>query len=220
MFIALTREPVQSIQADPNTGPNRKKWGEKFGDIVKSDANYRKFLTARLLMAVGTLGSGFITVSAVRRFDVADATVGLFTVALLVGQTCGNITAGWLADRFGHKLSLELSAGAAFLAFVTVWLAPAPGLYFLAFVFWGFANGATIVSGVLMTLEFAPRGRRPTYVGITNTSLGVAYVLGPLLGGAVAGIAYSWVFLLSAVVSLAALVLLHWTVRDPRWIER
>ena len=46
--------------------------------------------------------------AAVRRWSVPDSTAGFYTLALLAGQTVGNLLFGFLADRFGHKLSLEV----------------------------------------------------------------------------------------------------------------
>ena len=70
------------------------------------------------MLALGNMGLGFLTVAALGRWDVPDRVVGLYTTLLLVGQTAGNLNAGIMADRFGYKFSLELSAAAGMIGFV------------------------------------------------------------------------------------------------------
>ncbi len=216
-FIALTREPVQPVTAPRQS--NRQFWAG-LPDILRHDHNFRRFLLARLTLALGTMGVGFVTVSAVGRWQVPDSTVGIYTAALLLGQTLGNLAFGLLADRFGHKLSLELSALASLLAFTLAWLAPSPDWYYAVFALLGVTLGAVIVSGILLVLEFCEPQRRPTYVGLANTSVGLVSVVAPLLGAWLAGINYTWLFALSAGVNLVALGMMRWWVQEPRWAQR
>jgi MFS family permease len=213
-FISLTREPVLPITAPRRS--NRQFW-VGVSDILCHDHNFRRFLVARLTLAMGKMGWGFVTVAAVQRWQVADGTVGVYTAALLLGQTLGNVAFGLLADRLGHKLSLEMSGLAACLAFAMAWLAPSPEWYYAVFVLLGVTLGAVIVSGILVSMEFCESQRRPTYVGITNTGVGLISVVAPLLGAWLVTISYGWLFALSAGVNLVALVLMRWWVQEPRW---
>jgi MFS family permease len=134
----------------------------------------------------------------------------------LIGQTIGNLTFGFLADRFGHKLSLEVSAGLAAVAYVLAWLVPSPGWYFVIFVLLGMNLGATIVSGILIVMEFAAPDNRPTYAGLTNTTVGIVSSLAPLIGTSLVGVSYGLLFALGGVVNLVGLLLLRFWVREPR----
>jgi MFS family permease len=213
-FISLTREPVPPMTAPRRT--NRQFWAG-VSDILRHDHNFRRFLVARLTLAMGNMGWGFVTVAAVQRWRVADSSVGVYTAALLLGQTLGNVVFGFLADRFGHKLSLEFSGLTACLAFAMAWLAPGPAWYYAVFVLLGITLGAVIVSGILVSMEFCESQQRPTYAGIVNTSVGLISVLAPLLGVWLAGIGYDLLFTLSAAVNLVALILMRWWVQEPRW---
>jgi MFS family permease len=215
-FLALTREPVQPSTIPPRSA--RQYWAGLPG-IVRRDHNFRRFLVARLLLSLGSMGTGFVTVAAIYRWQIPDGMAGLFTAAYLIGQTVGNLVFGFLADRHGHKLSLELSALATFLAFGLAWLAPAPEWYFAVFMLLGASFGAVVVSGILVVLEFSMPARRPTYVGLANSGVGVANMVGPLVGAGLALISYNWLFALSALASLAALITMRWWVKEPRWLE-
>lgn len=215
VFLALTREPVQPITTPHQ---NQQQFWSGLSGILRNDHNFRRFLLARLLMAIGgSMGGGFITVAAVQRWQVSDSTVGGYTAALLVGETIANLLFGFLADKFGHKLSLELGCGAMFLAYALAWLAPSPEWYYAVFVLNGVIASAIIVSGILVVLEFCEPPRRPTYVGLANTCVGLVSMVAPLVGAGLASVNYNWLFGASAVISLAAALLMRWGVREPRW---
>lgn len=219
-FLALTREPAQPPAPLPEDGFNF--WGD-LRRIVRRDHNFRRFLLARLLIAFSGMGQGFLTVAALRRFGVADAVVGQYTAALLLGQTAGTLLFGMLADRHGHLLSLKLGAASAVVAYLLAWLAPAAGWFYAVFSLLGFSFGAFLVSGILVVLEFSPPARRPTYTGLANSIVGVAGFAAPLVGGLLArtgtqtSAGYGPLFALSAAVCFLGLVLLLRRVEEPRW---
>ncbi len=212
--ISLTREPVQP--ADLPRQSNRQ-YLTGLRSILRRDANFRRFLIARSLMALGNLGVGFLTISAIQRWRVADGTVGIYTAAYLLGQTIGNLAFGLLADRYGHKLPLELGALASAAAFGLAWLAPSPAWMYVVFFLVGVNLGAMLVSGILVALEFSEPKRRPTYAGMTNTTVGLVSVVAPLLGAWLAAVDYGWLFAIGAAINLVALVTMRWWVREPRW---
>ena len=213
-FMALTREPVRAVA--PVVHTERNIW-TRLTAILRDNPNFGRFLAARLLLVCGGTGVAFITVSAVQRWQVPDSMVGLYTAALLVGQATGNLVAGWVADRRGHKLSLEMSSLACLFAFVLACVAPAPEWYYGVFALWGASQGAVIVSGILIVMEFTEATERTTYYGIVNTAVGIGFVVMPLVGAGLATIGYSWVFGLSAVGGLLAWIAFRWYVKEPRW---
>ncbi len=212
-FMALVREPVPVLQAPRQSA--RDFWSN-LPDVVRSEENFRWYLLGRVTLAFGAMGLGFVTLSALRLWQVSDGTVGMYTVVSLVGQALGTLSLGLLADRRGHKLSVEITAVAYLLAFALTAWSPSAEVYYLAFLLIGIALGGQIVSGLLLTLEFAPAGRQPTYAGIVNSSLGVAGILAPLIGAWLASRGFVQLFLLAALFNLAALFILHTRVRDPR----
>jgi MFS family permease len=212
-FLALAREPEQAVTAPRQS--DRQFWAG-LPAIMRRDHNFRRFVIVRLLAVFGGMGAGFVTVAAVARWQVSDGTVGLYTTALLIGQTMGNMAAGLLADRTGHKLPLELGSALLVAAYALAWLAPTSGWFFVVFLLMGLGTGAAVVSGTMIVLEFSPSDLRPTYTGLINTALGVMGMISPLLGAWLATQGYGWLFALSACFYLAALIGLHWWVHEPR----
>ena len=216
-FLAQTREPPQRVTA-PRL--SQRQFLAAVPGLVRQDPPFRRFLIARSVLALAAMGSGFVTVAALRRWAVSDATVGLYTAAVLVGQTIGNLVFGWMGDRYGHKRSLEWGAAAYGAAFALAWLAPAPAWYYAVFVLLGIAAGAMVVSGMMVVLEFCVPERRPTYVGIGNTVVGVASLAGPLLATGLASIDVNWVFAPSIAFSAVAWAVMRWWVAEPRRAAR
>ena len=214
VFGSLIREPVRRHQT-----PRRSQREFLVGvtEILKKHHNYRRFLFTRLLFGFGVMGSGFITIAAIRTWQVSDATVGVYTALLLVGQALGTLSLGLLADRQGHKLSFEIVAFVSLLAFAFAWLAPSPTYFFPAFFLLGIANGGLMVSGNLLTMEFADPERRPTFIGITAFGIGVVGVLAPLIGTAISAVSFSWIFAISAVINVFALIGMRFWVQEPRF---
>jgi MFS family permease len=114
-------------------------------------------LAGRVTLGLGALGAGFVTLSAIRTWSVSDATVGGYTGAMLVGEAAGMLILGALADRRGHKLSLQIAALCYAAAFALTAWSPGSGVYIPAFVLIGMGLGGQITSGIMLTLEFARR---------------------------------------------------------------
>jgi MFS family permease len=212
-FLSLTREPVRPPKAGR---ASLHEFWRSLPDILRGDDNFRRYLIARSLIAVGRMGSGFVTVAAVARWAIPDATVGFYTTLLLTGQTASNLAFGFLADRFGHKGNLAVGALASCAAFAIAWLAPAPEWYYGVFVLQGVVVGAIIVSGLMIVLEFCEAERRPTYSGLANTVTGVVSLVAPLVGALLAEVGYGVLFAASAAFSLLAFALMWGWVREPR----
>ncbi len=214
VFIALTREPAQPVSPEVK---RQRSWSKsRITAILRSDSNFRHYLIVRLLASFGNMAAGFVTVAAIQRWAVPDATVGLYTAALLVGQTAGNLIAGFIADRWGHKISLMVGLTGVTSAYLLAWLSPEPIWFNVVFFILGVATGISIVSGVLINVEFSGPEHRPTYVGIANTTMGIGSVLSPLVGGMLALLGYNLLFVVSAMFGFAALLILATLVQEPR----
>jgi len=216
-FLSLTREPARAVTVPRKSN---REFLAGLPAVLRHDHNFRRFLIARMLMALGSMGSGFVTVAAVRHWHVPDGTVGIYTAILLLGQTVANLVFGFLADRFGHKLCLEISAAASALGFGLAWLAASAEWYYGVFALSGVASSAILGSAILVVMEFCEPQRIPTYVGIGNTGVGLVGVIAPLIGAGLAQVDYGLLFAVSSCVGWVAFILMRWWVREPRYTEK
>jgi len=214
VFLALTREPAPPLEPRKTT---HTQYLAQLPTILGTDRNYRRFLIARLTLALGGMGTGFVMVAAAKRFNLPLSAGGFYTASFLIGQMLGNLIFGLTADSRGHKLSLEAAALAAAASFAAVLLAPSPAYFHIAFILIGLNVGAINVSGILVVLEFCSPDKVPTYTGLTNTSIGLLTLLSPLLGAYLASHSYTLLFLITAAINLAALLLLRYHVHEPRF---
>ena len=217
-FVALffTREEVLS-RPKPSIGMAA--YLSRLPDLLRGNPNYVWYLASRSLAALGAMAVGFYTVFALKVLQVPEAQIAAYTFALLAAQTAANVGFGFLADHYGHRIVMLANSLAVVLSSLMAILAyTSPSLLYAAFALFGISYAASTVSGLNISLEFAPVEDRPTYVGLTGTLLAPFSVVAPLLGGWMADSAgYELVFWVSLVLSAMSAALLAGMVQDPRW---
>lgn len=185
--------------------------------VLQKDRNFAIYLVSRIMAVLGHMGIGFVTVYAVQRWRLTDSQAGLYTTVFLGGQAVANLCAGALADRYGHKLVLEIGIGFAALSMLIAVLAPSPVWMYAVFAAIGMVVAADLLSSIMIPMEFASPEERPTYIGLANTIPGLFSAVAPLLGGWIASRAnYSVLFLTACAFSVLSLTALHWLVQEPR----
>lgn len=140
------------------------------------------------------------------------------------------LPSGALADILDRK---------RFLAFTQIWVAVVGGVLALA-VFAGMMTPPLLLmlislNGIGLALrwpvfaaivpELVPRSKLPAALALNGVSMNTSRIVGPLLAGAIiAGLGSAWVFLLNAVLSVAAaVVIMRWRREhkpDPLGRER
>ena len=185
--------------------------------IIRENPNFRHYIVSQVVIMISNMANGFIIIYAVQNWNLSDGMAAGFTIAMLAGQIVANPILGWLADRKGHKIVLEISLILNLLSLVMAIFAPSP-LWFYPIFFLKGANGAgTFLSGTSITMEFSSAEQRPTFIGLANTIPGMAGALAPIIGGWLAlETGYTVLFGLSVVIGLAGLFLMSMTVKEPR----
>lgn len=214
IFLGLTREPP-----DPVTKPHisNREYFRRLPAVVRQNPNFRNFLIAQIINKLGEMGGGFFMVAALAKWPLNESTAASFTIAMLSGQAIANLALGFLADRTGHKLVMELSILFNILAFLFTILATSATFFYVVFLFRGLCLGAGFVAANSLPLEFSRPEDRPTFIGLTGTISGLTGALAPLAGGAIAAASgYNNLYGVSILISLAALGVLHFIVREPR----
>ncbi|MCL5999051.1 MAG: MFS transporter [Chloroflexi bacterium] len=165
------------------------------GEVIRSDKMFRRVLLARFLTGMENMTAAFYVVFIKECLQLPDSSIGVFSVAFIVGGILGVMLFGTLADRFGPRRVIHAATALQFMAPVLA-LAVAvpsgfadasPGVAFGIFVVILAINGAVGRSMMLgftgYSLDMAPERNRTIYVGVLNT-LGGVVALTPVLGGA------------------------------------
>ena len=105
VFLSLTREPPV-----PNSKPqvSQLNYMRSLPDVLRRDRNFRMYLLSMIVFGLSGMATGFLVVYTVQTWKLPDAQASGFTIALQVGLTLAYLFFGFLSDRKGHKLSLEI----------------------------------------------------------------------------------------------------------------
>jgi len=214
IFLSLTREPAVPSNKPPVSHIN---YMRSLPDVLRRDRNFRMYLLSVIIFSLSGMATGFLVVYTVQNWKLPDGQASGYTIALQVGLTLANLFFGFLADRKGHKLNLEICYLLSTLSLGMAIIAPSPLWFFPIFFLRGAVNAGTFISGVSIVYEFTDAETRPTYIGLANTLPGVAAAIAPLIGGWMVGaVSYQAMFILAAIIGAVSWALLRFAVREPR----
>jgi MFS family permease len=212
--LAITREPPD-LAVKPRT-PMRAYFAQ-LPVILRGNRNYAHFVAARCVIVLGTMAQSFFIVYGSGRYGLTGTQVGALTATIATSQAVLYLVWGLIADRYGHKRVLCIGAAAMVCAALVARMSPTVGGLFVAFALMGAAVSAEMISSSSIVLEFAPADEQPTYVGLSNTLVAPFRTLAPILGGALAaGLGFSGLFAVAALVSAAGVTSIVIGVREPR----
>jgi len=212
--LSLTREP-----AVPSTQPRRSQldYLRSLPAVLRADHNFRLYLLTQVVSALSGMANGFLVVFTIRKWGLPDAYASGFSIALQVGLALTYLFFGPLADRRGHKLTMEICLILNVFSFALAVAAPGPAWFFVIFFLRGMVTAIAFVSGISIVYEFTGAENRPTYIGLANTLPGLVGAVAPLLGGWLAGaLGYPPLFLTATLIGAVAWALLRFGVREPR----
>ncbi len=212
--LALVREPRQA-----STAPaiSQREYWRRLPAIVDAHPNFRRYLSSQAVLRLSTMATGFLAVYAVQRWQLPDEQAGAFTIAMVAGQALGNLPFGFIGDRWGQKLVMELSAAAWILGLAIALVAYSPAWFYAVFALMGASFAGSYQSGVMIGMEFSSPEMRPTFIGLNSTVSGIAAGIAPLIGGWLAAVmGYQALFGAALFTALVGLASLHWLVREPR----
>jgi MFS family permease len=156
------------------------------------------------LTAVIPVLPGFVR----ERFGATNFVVGLVVTATALTALLVRPVSGFLADRYGHRLVMQL--GALIVATGGVlYFAPLglPGLV-ADRLFLGVGEASLFTAGAVWTVSLAPHNRRGQLIGFYGISMWGGISLGTFLGATLQHFGYGAVWAFSLVVPLVGLVLI------------
>lgn len=174
--------------------------------LLKTDANFRRFVTARLLLLGIALAPPFY-VLLIQQHSQGLAGLGLLVIAVGLADSISAPIWGRLADR-SSRLVMALGAGLAGLLGATLWIASSfgddwlanPWLMGLLYLTLIISHGGVRLGRKVYLVDMAGQGDRAAMVAVSNTVTGIV-----MLAGGVIGIAALWLGPIG-VIGLLALI--------------
>jgi MFS family permease len=213
--LAAQRNVVEDTPSLISTPVHLSELFSRVRSIVAGNRLYRRFLIASALLTISFSSAAFFTIAAMKRFDISEYTVGIFTILMIVGQILSGVFLGWLADTKGTRSALMVCGASLLLAIATALSAQSVSWFYFVFIFFGINVGAEVSMRYNFAVECAPEGERPMYVGLMNASFAPFYLITPLAGWISESFGYNFVFALLLVVGLFGFVLFM-RIPNPR----
>jgi MFS family permease len=214
-FLSMTKEEESPPAA--STSPEGTSFRADLRTILSTDKDFRWYVLARMLTQFATMGFAFYTIYAVREFGVDVRLIGFLTGLLLFTEVFMNPFFGWLGDRRGHLLTLQIGIVATIASVLLAMGAQGVAWFIPIFILAGIANVAAWTVPLSMTLEFGSESQRPAYIGLSNTLVAPATFIAPILAGLlIDNASYELAFLLSGAAGILTLLVLLIGVKDPR----
>jgi len=215
------REPEMRIQekvtAPADGSPKRDGTWALMKTILKEDSNFRRYLIARSMAFLGNMGSAFMAVYAIQRFDLGDEQAALFTSVILITGLLGYAILGSLSDRIGPQKIVLISFLTWGVGLVIAILARSIWVYYLVFAMFGLYWAGLNVGDSMLVMEIGDEGRRPTYLGMARTLTGGFLLVAPVLSGwLVERFSYKVMFSVSFVFVIISSVLIVAVKDRPR----
>ncbi len=144
------------------------------------------------------------------------ATSGLVASALVVGQLCGNIPAGWLVAKVGERMAMVISGFLALAGALMLPLATNIGVLALAIFINGFCAAAFGLARHSFMATHVPFHFRARALALLGGSYRFGMFLGPFVGALLLGASgHESAVIWFLIACLAATVLLVWFGPDP-----
>jgi len=185
--------------------------------ILRSNANYRKFLFIQILSGGIALSLPFFVLYAKEVLKVKAGMVGIFLSAQMLGLMLSNIIWGHLSDSLGSKRVIQLSILSGLLVPLFALMLPRsfPNLFVILFVLLGFFISGRVIGKNSFLLDTAPAKDRPRYISLEGT-FRLPVVFFPLIGGVlIQSGSYKILFAITGLFLLIALIL-SFNLEEPR----
>jgi len=212
--VSLKEEPYPHVQARP---PFRDTLGQ-IPKIMRADTNFRRFLTARAVMAFATLGIGFVVVDGLVEW-ISPSDVAVLAAVFILSQAVIGFFLGMVGNYWGWRIVVITGGVLITLGMAGAMVADSLVTYVAVFVALGGANAVTVIGDPNMSIELASTSRTSLYIGTTSTLLAPFFIFGPLIAGAVVPVVgYNAIFLAAVVLAVVS-VGLALRIREPRKSE-
>lgn len=177
----------------------------------------RRLVVILLVVFVQLVGASMVLpilpIYATRRFGMDYETVTLLNAVFFAAQFAAGPFIGRLSDRYGRIPVLIVSQIGTVFSFIMLGLAQSTATLFIARTLDGITGGNIIVAQAYVT-DISTKENRTQALGYIFAAFGVGFIIGPAIGGVMAGaFSYETPYFFAAAAA-SVVVLLTWRVLD------
>ncbi len=193
---------------------------------VAMRARIKKFvLTVVVVAALGGALFGYDTgvisgvlVYLTPDFALSQTQVGVITSSLLIGAAIGSITGGWMADRWGRRMTLLVAGLMFFVGAIAQALAPGVTVMIITRLVLGVAVGTASLVVPMYVSEISPPTYRGRLVSMNSLMIASGQLLAYIVNALLAPTENWRLMLAMAAIPAAALVIgMYFMPDSPRW---
>ncbi len=178
----------------------------------------RRLLTILLIVFVQLVGASMVNpilpLYAQSEFSMQPQEITLLLTAFFAAQFIAGPFIGRLSDNYGRLPILIISQIGTVIAFALIGLADSVALLFFARVLDGITGGNIIVAQAYIT-DIFPEEKRTQALGYIFAAFGLGFIVGPAIGGVLAGLFGPQIpFLLAAVAAFFTVLLTQFTLEE------
>ena len=173
-------------------------------------------------MTINVTGNSFLwplnTIYITEVLQQSMSTAGFVLMLQQGAGIFGNLTGGWLFDKWGGKKSIVIGILLSTINVVSLAFFNDFFIYVVLMLFLGFSNGLVFPSMYAMAGSVWPEGGRKAFNLIyVAQNLGVA--IGSTLGGIVAQFSFTFIFIVNGITFLLFLLLVVFGFKKEQWQE-
>lgn len=218
VVFSFVREPERAPAAVRGRLP-KGHVGQRIRVVLGGNRNFRAYIIARGLLVLAFATTSFFPVYLVEVFGLPDSASGVFAMITAATFILVNPIFGRIGNKVGYKpVFLASYISLAVAAVVGLTGLAAPWSYVLI-VCTAVSHSVNLLSWN-MTVEFAPEGQVPSYIGVSGFFIGIVAPLGVLIGSVVDAFGFAGLFVVTALFAAAGLAVMAVGVEEPRSAQR
>lgn len=142
-----------------------------------------------------------------RAFGVGEKALSWVFSLYVLGNLVGTPLLAGLSDRFGRRSIYVVSISGFALGSLLVALAPGFGWLLVGRLVQGMSAGGIFPVASAVVGDTFPPEQRGSALGLLGAVFGIAFLIGPILGGVLLLLGWPWLFLINLPIALGVIVL-------------
>ena len=164
----------------------------------------------------GALLFPFFALYVTDHFSVGMTEVGILFFLFAVANIGGSMMGGAMTDRFGRKWVILFGLVASGLSSLIMGVVDDLNLFYFVAVLVGLLASAGQPAQQAMVADMLPEDKQTEGFGILRVVMNLAVVIGPAIGGLLAGWSYLFLFIVDAVTSFITAVIVYLSLPETK----